>query len=73
MMGAAGNKGSVFIRFSYYDTTFAVACGHLTAGGKYLRARVTELIDIINKTLRNSLTKEVLFIFKCLGSKAKGP
>ena len=59
MMGTAGNKGSVFIHFSYYDTTFAVCCGHLSAGGKHNKARIQELTDMVNKGIKHALTKEV--------------
>jgi len=62
MLGATGNKGSVFIRFSYYDTAFAISCGHLSAGDKNNKSRVNELTYIVNKTLRNPLTKEVKII-----------
>jgi len=76
MMGAAGNKGSVFVRFSYYDTQFAISCGHLSAGGKHNKARISELTFMINKYLRNPATKEVISFkinkFYHLGIKSKG-
>ena len=51
MGGADGNKGSCFLRFSYLDTSIAIACAHLSAGQKHTKQRIEELTDIINKPL----------------------
>jgi len=60
LLGTAGNKGSVFLRFSYLDTNFAFACAHLAAGPKKNKDRITELIDIMHKPLLNPIiNKEV--------------
>jgi hypothetical protein len=48
-MGTLGNKGSCIIRFNYYETTFAISCGHFSAGSSATNSRVNELIEILNK------------------------
>ncbi len=63
MMGTVGNKGSCYIRISYKDTNIAVGCAHLAAGQKHHKQRIEELVDIINKPLRNPVTKEVFYVF----------
>ncbi len=52
MMGTMGNKGSCLMRFQYFDTTFSIASGHLSAGSKQSANanRISELKDILNRT-----------------------
>lgn len=62
MMGTVGNKGSCFLKFQIFDTSIAISCAHLSAGTKSHKQRITELIDIINKPLNDSIQKQVSII-----------
>jgi hypothetical protein len=55
MMGTMGNKGTCLLRFNYLDTSFSIACCHLSAGASNVNSRITEMNDIMNKafTIKN--------------------
>jgi hypothetical protein len=59
LLGTMGNKGSCSIRFNYLDTSLAISCNHLTAGGSHVGARINEITDILTKTFNGK--KEIKF------------
>jgi len=67
-MGSLGNKGSCFIRFSYLDTNFAVCCAHLSAGAEHHKERINELVNMMNKPLKDPATNKVRKTNKIKGS-----
>jgi hypothetical protein len=59
LLGTMGNKGSCLMRFNYLDTSLAISCNHLTAGGSHVGARINEITDILTKTFNGK--KEIKF------------
>lgn len=51
LLGTMGNKGSIIIRFNYLDTSIAVSCAHLSAGQSEVNSRISEMTDIITKSI----------------------
>jgi hypothetical protein len=46
-----GNKGSIVMRFNYFDTSMAISCAHLSAGQNEANSRISEMTDIISKPI----------------------
>ena len=51
-MKTLGNKGNVIVRFDFDDTSFAVACCHLSASIAKNENRTKEMIGILEKNIQ---------------------
>jgi hypothetical protein len=65
LLGTMGNKGSCLMRFNYLDTSFSIACCHLSAGGSNVNARIGEINEIVYKSFKDIKFKDhdIQFIF----------
>ncbi|KAJ9563693.1 hypothetical protein OSB04_008853 [Centaurea solstitialis] len=52
IIGCLGNKGSVSVRFHFYETSFCFICGHLASGGREgdERNRNSNASEILSRT-----------------------
>jgi hypothetical protein len=51
LLGTMGNKGAILMRFNYIDTSIAISCAHLSAGQSEVNSRISEMVDIITKSI----------------------
>jgi len=58
--GNTGNKGSVCIRFTIYDTSFSFVCVHLASGHNNFEERTKNTKTIFEYLYQDTIYKHVL-------------